>query len=338
METARCFAAAADQGFRPARTIVFAAWAAEEHGIIGSTEWCEANAEALSANGVAYINLDMAAMGMRFGSSASPTLKTIVADAAKAVPQARDERNRSVYTVWTRDGERAAPVGTLGGGSDHIGFYGHLGIPACGLGAWGSPGVSYHSNYDTLAWYRQVVGDDYEPARMVTRVASILAARLANATVVPLDPLRYAEDMRRHLDALNLRAEAHGVEIDLAPLAKAIDRYERQMEPVWAAVLESLAADRLDPGQVERVNQVLLRLERAWLDEQGVPGRPWFRNLYAATDPTSGYAAWVLPGIRAAIEATDQRAIDVSIAQCAAAVERLCNESTKINSIVGESR
>jgi N-acetylated-alpha-linked acidic dipeptidase len=338
METARCFAAAAEQGFRPERTIVFAAWAAEEHGIIGSTEWCEANAEALSANGVAYINLDMAAMGTRFGSSASPTLKTIIAEATKAVPQARDDKNRNVYAVWTRDGERDAPVGSLGGGSDHIGFYGHIGMPACGLGAWGSPGVSYHSNYDTLAWYRQVVGDDYEPARMVARVASILAARLANATILPLEPLRYARDARSHVDALATRADAIGVEIDLEPLLDAIDRYEEHMRPAWDAVLEALAAGRLDSRRIQRINQVLLRLERAWIDEPGLPGRPWFRNLYAATDPTSGYAAWMLPGIRAAIESGDRRAIEEAIARCKAAIERLCHASRRLDSIFRASQ
>ena len=45
METARAFAEAADRGERPDRTILFAAWGAEEFGIIGSTEWVEAHAE-----------------------------------------------------------------------------------------------------------------------------------------------------------------------------------------------------------------------------------------------------------------------------------------------------
>ncbi|MEO1367356.1 MAG: M28 family peptidase, partial [Acidobacteriota bacterium] len=46
-EAARAFAAAAARGFRPARTLVFANWGAEEFGIIGSTEWVEARHDEL---------------------------------------------------------------------------------------------------------------------------------------------------------------------------------------------------------------------------------------------------------------------------------------------------
>ena len=39
---------------------------------------------------------------------------------------------------------------------------------------------------------------------------------------------------------------------------------------------------------------------------QGIPGRPWFRSLYAASDEDSGYAAWILPGLRHAVEHDDE--------------------------------
>ena len=38
-----------------------------------------------------------------------------------------------------------------GGGSDHVSFYCHVGVPSCSLGAGGSRGVSYHTAYETLA-------------------------------------------------------------------------------------------------------------------------------------------------------------------------------------------
>ena len=71
MECARSFAELANRGIEPARTIIFGAWGAEEHGIIGSVEWCEANRDRLLRGGVAYLNLDMAAMGPRFGAASS---------------------------------------------------------------------------------------------------------------------------------------------------------------------------------------------------------------------------------------------------------------------------
>ncbi|XOV77227.1 MAG: M28 family peptidase [Phycisphaerales bacterium] len=75
------------------RTIVFAGWAAEEYGIIGSSEFVESSLDRLrgepgsAAGCVAYINLDMAAMGPYFNSSSWPGFKGLIADSAKVVPQ-----------------------------------------------------------------------------------------------------------------------------------------------------------------------------------------------------------------------------------------------------------
>ncbi len=290
-ECARSFAELARRGVRPQRSIVFAAWGAEEHGIIGSVEWCEANAEQLRADAVAYINLDMAAMGPTFRASSAPALKTLIASAARSVASAGIEQMPS--------------FGTLGGGSDHVGFYCHLGVTSCGLGGQGSPGTSYHSNYDTLAWYRKVVGDDYEPALMVTRIANLIAARLAGGPLLPLDLSQYAPDLREHLAGLGERAAALAVELDLGPLEQAVDELEAVAGPVQPRLLEAVAGGRLSDSALRRVNEQLLAAERAWLHEPGLPQRPWFRNLYAATDPDSGYAAWLLPALRYHVERTD---------------------------------
>ena len=107
-------------------------------------------------------------MGPNFHSSASPSLKQVIEDVTRLVPQARED-DQNIHDAWL--GERdMAQFGNLGGGSDHIGFYCHLCIPSCSIGSGGAPGSAYHSNYDTLRWYRQVVGDDYAPAVMLTRV------------------------------------------------------------------------------------------------------------------------------------------------------------------------
>ena len=110
LEAARCFAA---MERRPKRSIVFAAWAAEEYGIMGSTEWVEAHRDRLKKHCIAYFNLDMAAMGPNIRSSASPSLKAVISGA-----------------VETETGKPLERLGNLGGGSDHIGFYCHLGIPS----------------------------------------------------------------------------------------------------------------------------------------------------------------------------------------------------------------
>ncbi|MEM9801752.1 MAG: M28 family peptidase, partial [Planctomycetota bacterium] len=89
METARVLAdLLAKNGERPRRSITFAGWGAEEHGIIGSTEWVEGRRAALIESADLYVNLDASAAGLDIGVSASPSLTTLFAGAAaRATPR-----------------------------------------------------------------------------------------------------------------------------------------------------------------------------------------------------------------------------------------------------------
>jgi N-acetylated-alpha-linked acidic dipeptidase len=55
---AKAVAMLAREGRRPKRTMIYAAWDAEEPGLIGSTEWAEHHAADLKEHAVAYINTD----------------------------------------------------------------------------------------------------------------------------------------------------------------------------------------------------------------------------------------------------------------------------------------
>ena len=48
------------------RTITLGFWDAEEFGLVGSTEWGEANADWLRAHCIAYVNADVGVHGPRF--------------------------------------------------------------------------------------------------------------------------------------------------------------------------------------------------------------------------------------------------------------------------------
>jgi N-acetylated-alpha-linked acidic dipeptidase len=49
-----------------------------------------------------------------------------------------------------------------------------------------------------------------------------------------------------------------------------------------------------------------VRQERALIQRQGLPGRPWFRHQVYAPGLVTGYAVQYLPGMRDAIEAGDE--------------------------------
>ena len=349
VEAARVFGEMAKNGWRPKRSIIFAGWAAEEHGIVGSVEYVESRPEWLSENAVAYLNLDMAAMGTNFRSSASPSLQGVIAQVSRWVEQPGGSEGERVWHRWTGNSPSTFPLeqepkvahhsvpfgtipqpkkpvfGTLGGGSDHVGFLCHTCIPSASLGGGGSRGVSYHSLYDNLNWYRAVVGDDYESARMVTRMTLLTAAMLAEEGNRSLHSVNYATAAKEALDRIEQFADEEDREylrVLHRDLRISIDTFEDALNsfdtvaalPALLTVLDGNKADaqRLKDEHRTRVERVTnsepairRSIERAWCDDRFDDGRPWYRNGFAAPDATSGYAAWVLPGLRAAWQADD---------------------------------
>ena len=133
----------------------------------------------------------------------------------------------------------------------------------------------------------------------------LVALWLAGAAVLPLDPTRYAADIATHLSDLRQRAGSLGLETSLSSLEQAVGEFESAAAATQQKLDDAVAAGRLSPETQAEVNAVLIGLERAWLHEPGLPPRPWFRSLYAATDPDSGYAAWMLPALRYHVEVGD---------------------------------
>ncbi|MFG0276037.1 MAG: M28 family peptidase [Phycisphaerales bacterium] len=326
LEAARAFAEAAQHGQRPDRSIVFCAWGAEEFGIIGSSEWVEGHVDALRTGAVAYINLDAAAGGPRFGASASPSLKPLIEQAAQSITNEAfvhgADAPEALADAWFGAAERPR-FGNLGGGSDHVGFYCHAGVPSAGLGMRGAPGDSYHSTYDTLAHYRRSVGEDYGAALTLTRITNLVLARLAADPLVPLHAGDYARDLVRHLDAMRPRAAELGVSIDDGALRDAASRLEMRADETHRALADAVADGRLAGARLDAVNNALRSMEQVWLAEAGLPERPWFRNLFASTDPTSGYAAWMLPLLRYEVEIGNQEGVDEAIGVYAARLRNL---------------
>ena len=292
---------------RPRRSIMIAHWDAEEYGIIGSTEWVEEFREELEANAIAYINADGAVSGANFGGSSSPSLKGRIIEATKAVTY--PGTGEPLYDWWlARAGEEAEEprLGNLGGGSDHVGFYTHAGVPSAGLSS-GNPGGVYHSNYDNFAWFERFGDTAFVYGPMVARVDGVLALRFANADVLPYDVARYAADTRTHVETLYEVAGSRGLKVDFSRLAESTAELDEAAAELEAARERWMVSGEVDAERAEAVNRALIGLEKAWLNDRGLQGRPWSRSIYVSPDPFSGYASWMLPGLRYEIE-TDDRA------------------------------
>jgi N-acetylated-alpha-linked acidic dipeptidase len=290
----------ADEGCRPRRSILIAHWDAEEYGIIGSTEWVEEFLPELEAGAIAYLNADGAVSGPNFGASSSPSLKQPILDAVRDVAYPGTEQ--SIYEWWAEQAEDGVPaMGNLGGGSDHVAFYTHAGIPSAGLSTGGRSGI-YHSNYDNFAWFERFGDTEWVFGPMLARADGLLALRLGNADLLPYDVTRYATDTRTHVNTLFEVAEAWSMEVDFTRLVEASRALDVAAEELDRARARRVGLGPVPPEEAARINRAFIDLEKAWLDDRGLQDRPWSRSLYVSPDPFSGYASWMLPGLRYEIE------------------------------------
>lgn len=292
----------AAEGWRPRRSIVIAAWDAEEYTLTGSTEWGEQYERDLRQNAVVCINVDASASGKRFAASASPLLFTALREAARDFPDP-EAAGRSLAEAW-RDGREPGggseelPVGVLGSGSDYTVFFNHLGIASTDLVFDGPYGV-YHSVYDTHRWMETQGDPGFVYHAAMAKYAGVLALRFANADAFPFDAAAYGREIARYAEELGTLEAAAPVASQLSELAALARSWSDSAGRAQKAIAARVASERTGLTAMRDANAWLLSLERALLDPPGIPGRPWFRHLVYA--PLPSYEAETLPAIREAL-------------------------------------
>ena len=334
LEAAHAIADQIKAGVRPKRTIIFATWDAEEWGLIGSTEFVEDDSLRLRSHAVAYLNQDDIAQGPNFSAGGSPSLRGLLRDVAKRVPD--PGKQGSVYDVWRKHANLAADslepqMGDPGGGSDFAGFYNHLGIPIADWGFGGPQGV-YHSAYDSYHWMSKFGDPGFEYHAAAAKIGAAMLLRLANADVLPYDYLEFARTMQRFAtQAAQAIAEKHWA-VSVDSLTRAIGRMQA------AAITFNETRDRAlgthpSPVQLKQANAALLETERQLTRSEGLVTRAWFRNLIYASDENNGYATMVFPSIGEAIRLGDEKVVAREIADLATrfdAATRALQRSTEI--------
>ncbi|MEO7041314.1 MAG: M28 family metallopeptidase [Gemmatimonadaceae bacterium] len=214
LEEVRAMGALVKQGWRPKRTIIYAAWDGEEPGLLGSTEWAETHADELAQHAVAYLNSDTNGRGY-LGVSGSHVLEKFIngvmrdiTDPETGASVARRSRARAMENAspTARKAIRSREdlhIGALGSGSDYTAFLQHVGVPSMnlGFGGEGDAGV-YHSVYDDFYWYTHFSDSSFVYGRALAQTVGTAAMRLADADVIPYDFTDLAETVNGYVGEL----------------------------------------------------------------------------------------------------------------------------------------
>ena len=226
LEEARALGQLVKQGWRPQRTVVYAAWDGEEQGLLGSTEWVEHHEAELRDKAVVYINTDGNGRGF-LNAGGSHALEPLVNAVAKEI-----EDPDTKGSVWKRMQARAIAAGpaaqrneartrsdlrisALGSGSDYSAFLQHAGVPTLNLSFAGlddSEGI-YHSIYDDYYHFTKFLDTDFVYGRALAQTVGSLVIRLADASVLPFEFTSLADTVQTYVSDLEAQLKNRQTEV-----------------------------------------------------------------------------------------------------------------------------
>ncbi|KAJ9666373.1 hypothetical protein H2201_003561 [Coniosporium apollinis] len=327
-EVVRSFGAALAAGWKPLRTIVLASWDGEEYGLLGSTEWVEEYLPWLQKATIAYLNVDVGTTGPHFKASAAPLLNKVLYEATELVQSPNHTiANQTIRDTWS------GHISTMGSGSDFTAFQDFAGIPCVDMGFSAGPDTAvyhYHSNYDSFDWMERFGDPGWHYHIAITKVWALLAAKLVELPIVPLNATDYAVGLKGYLDAAKEKARAKIAEDasdqwDLLETAASTNGLFDNLDAAIARLHNvSVAFDRTAASladeiahnpipwwkwwekvklyyRVRAVNDKYKYLERQFLYAPGLDGRSWFKHVVFAPGKWTGYAGATFPGLVEAI-------------------------------------
>ena len=269
---------------------------------------------------------------------------------------AYDKRSPSEEDVAAAEKGGDIPLGALGSGSDFSSFLQHLGLPALNIGYDGEDeeGGVYHSAYDSFDHFTRFDDPGLAYGATLSKTVGRLVLRIADSDTPPTRYTDFAETVARYLTEVKKLADDRRSQdgkrarligdkafalasdpldpvgapaadpttpaIELAGLENAVIHLSAAAK-AYDAAYAARGAD-LTPAARTRLNASLRDIDQLLLDDRGLPGRPWYRNMIYAPGRFTGYGAKTLPGVREAIEERRFADADAYAKITAAAVDR----------------
>ena len=209
----------------------------------------------------------------------------------------------------------------------------HVGVPSLNAGVGGP--TLYHTNYDNLTFYEKFAEPSFQMGGMMEQWVGLLSLRLANADVLPYDIPRYATDLKTHFEAAEKQIKGYSPDFKgFVKVQKEIKELDIIAQAFDKAMAAQLKKQTKTAAQMQQINAKLRALEKAFIDEKGMYFGSWYRSLYASSDPFSGYASWVLPGIQYEIEGKKTDKLTEWDGRYAGAIQQLKNQISELNQLL----
>ena len=314
LEVSRAIAKVVKDGkWRPRRTIVFCNWAAEEFGLIGSTEWVEQMEKRLMMQAVAYLNIDIAVQGNKtFRAFGCPSLQKLLFNSTKSVKNPNYNETMhgrsTVYDTWLHyHPDSLLPnqpfVHNLGSGSDYTFFLQKSGVAAMDIRYTFDYKMNvssypvYHSIHDTFDYFEQFLDPDFNLSLAIASVSVNSVLQLSSLAVVPLNPVDTGVELKIMANYLNdtYKNIFNENNISLTELYRVISIFNNSAEKLMRHVgtIKASASDI----HLRMINDKLFYINRGFLDFNGLPEQRFYRNVVFAPSSQNSYSGAGFPAV-----------------------------------------
>jgi N-acetylated-alpha-linked acidic dipeptidase len=278
LEVVRVFGELRKQGWRPLRTIEFASWDAGEYNRIGSTEHVEANVDALRADAIAYLNVDVGVTGDKIWANGSPMFQHAW---LRALDRLNDPRENVTFKeMWEKQEQK---MGNLNAGSDHVPFMSIAGTASIDFGFTSDKDASHasnpmaHSCYETLNWMKKYIDPEMQYHSLLAQIWVLLILELAQEPIMPMKIDDYArtlqEEGQKLLDWTEKVASGYDIEI-FQPLVDSLSMFKKKAdefhkwENYWYNLVYAQGGFETQTNTIQRIahNAKLAKFETDLLD------------------------------------------------------------------------
>ena len=131
--------------------------------------------------------------------------------------------------------------------------------------------------------------------------------------------------------------EATPPHLNFAPLLDARDALTKAAKAAQGKLSVLTAEGSEAPVAVlQEIDRLIYNSERRFIRSEGLPRRPWFRNLMYAPGYYTGYSVKTLPGVREGIEEGQWAEADTYIGLTAEAMQSLTDLLRELTRVVPE--
>jgi len=248
----------------------------------------------------------------------------------------------------------------LGDGSDFTAFQDFAGVSTLSIEFGGEDdGDQYHSIYDDFYWYTRFVDTDFTYGKVEAQTAGTAVMRLADADLIPADYSPQAEAIKNYEEELEKLLKAKQDEfternlqlqegvftatadprktsvpppvevvppyMNFASMKNAIDLLEKNSERYSKILADwrSKGSPAISAEALRTVNADVMKIPRLFLNEKGLPERPWFKNQVYAPGAYTGYGAKPIAAVREYMDEKKWTEADGQVPQVAEIITRV---------------